>query len=404
MLNLKKLTKIKTKNFLITCTSALSLIIIVWLLSSPTPHLRSFVSNTQLHIKNINSKLEMLEDEDGDSIFRKEKNLNNVDSTYLELLGFVKEPTLFENTQRELTNNLNNFNNRLNEQPRIPPLVTAFKRYGEKEKALIESKMKYFFNDLILIYDLDLSSSEQLLIKKQCNSSCTLKMFKTDKYPRHLVQSKMKAYKPIILQEVLNEYGALIWIETPNVFVSNDIDKYLDKAKQSGVLVWPKSQPVTQMSHPLMFKYFSTKPKDFYFIHMLDTTQFILYNNQNIHSKLMLPWVKCALRVECIAPRGSKYNGCDYSRRPTFLYSGCHRYEMSAFSIITAHLFYFDEKKYTMHNTENKENLTIYSSLGSLDQEITDMSTRLQREYKNSFMTILPNTFENQKSEKTKRT
>ena len=52
----------------------------------------------------------------------------------------------------------------MNKVPRIPPLVTAFRRFGDKEKALIESKMKYFLDDLILIYDLDLSSSEQLKV------------------------------------------------------------------------------------------------------------------------------------------------------------------------------------------------------------------------------------------------
>lgn len=89
----------------------------------------------------------------------------------------------------------------------------------------------------------------------------------------------------------MNEYGALIWIEAPNVFISNDVDKYLKKTKKTGVLAWPKFEPITQMTHPLMFKYFSTKPSNFYFIHMLDTSQFILYNNQKIHSHLMLPWV-----------------------------------------------------------------------------------------------------------------
>lgn len=84
--------------------------------------------------------------------------------------------------------------------PKRPPLVSAFLRFGEKERALIESKIKFFLNDFFVIYDLDLSSSEQLKIKKLCNSSCVLKTFKADKYPRHLVDQKIKAYKPIIIQ------------------------------------------------------------------------------------------------------------------------------------------------------------------------------------------------------------
>jgi hypothetical protein len=157
MLNLKKIVNLRSKNLILVCIGIVGILFLIWLLSSPQPHFRSFVSNTQQHIKNINSKLEILEDEDGDSIFSKEENK---DSTYLELLGFVKEPTLFESKKNELANNRDG----KSEIPRIPPLVTAFKRFGDKEKALIESKMKFFMSELILIYDLDLSSSEQLVV------------------------------------------------------------------------------------------------------------------------------------------------------------------------------------------------------------------------------------------------
>ncbi len=101
--------------------------------------------------------------------------------------------------------------------------------------------------------------------------------------------------------------------------------------------------------------------------------------------------MKCALKEECIAPRGSKFNGCDYTRRPTFLYSGCHRYEMSAFSIITSLLFNFEQNKYTMPNTSNAANLTTYSSQDeNFNIMITEMSERIKNEYFNSFMTIIP--------------
>jgi hypothetical protein len=208
--------------------------------------------------------------------------------------------------------------------------------------------MRYMLNEFMLIYDLDLSSSEQLRVKKLCNSSCTLKPFKGDKYPRHLVNPKMKAYKPILIQEVLNEYGAVVWIETPNVFTSNKLDTFLSHARSSGVLTWSLKQPVSQITHPSMFKYFDSQAQDFFFVHTLDTSQLVLYNTRLVHERLMLPWVKCALKEECIAPPGSKYYGCDFDRRPLFHYSGCHRYEMSAFSIITPLLFKFENERYTV--------------------------------------------------------
>lgn len=158
------MAKIKTKNCLVVaCGLIFGFLLVLWVLNSPTPRLRSFVSNTQLHIKNIkNINIEMLDNEEGESIFRNEKNFN-IDSTYLELLGFIKEPTLFGDAKKENVKSIDMMNS-LNKDPRIPPLVTAFRRFGDKEKALIESKMKYFLDDLILIYDLDLSSSEQLKV------------------------------------------------------------------------------------------------------------------------------------------------------------------------------------------------------------------------------------------------
>lgn len=162
--NLMKLTKMKRKSYLIMLALIIVSTVIIWLINSPTPHLRSIVSKTKLQIKNINSKLQVLEDDESDN----GKDLE-VDSTYLELLGFVKDPKLFKenkNTDDETENNVN-INNQLllnNINSRIPPLVTAFSHYTDKEKALIESKLKYFLSDLIIIYDLDLSSSEQLKV------------------------------------------------------------------------------------------------------------------------------------------------------------------------------------------------------------------------------------------------
>jgi hypothetical protein len=361
--NIKKYTKLKTRSFFILILVIVFVTLLIWLFNSPQPRLRNIVSKTHMHIKNINSKFQSLDSsEDSAAEESAAKSSLAIDSTYLELLGFVAEPKLFKEISDEEKNlklaqvvetlnlNLNNNNEVLLNKIslNLPPIITAFFRFGEREKALIESKMTHFLKDLMLIYDLDLSSSEQLRIKKMCNSSCILKPFKGDKYPTHLVNPKMKAYKPVIIQEVLNEYGAVIWIETPNVFTSNKLDVFLNHSKQNGVLTWSLKQPVSQITHPSMFKYFASKAEDFYFVHTLDTSQLILYNNKLVHEQLMLPWVKCALKEECIAPPGAKYYGCDFDRRPLFHYSGCHRYEMSAFSIITSLFFNFENEKYTI--------------------------------------------------------
>jgi len=305
--------------------------VIVWLYQTSASHFQTFVHKTQVHIKNINSKLQEFDRSE-------EKKELDVESTYLELLGFVDKPKLFNEDQFKNTSIV---------------FLTAFTHFSDRERALIESKIKYFPDQVIIIYDIDLSFSEHLKIQKLCNKSCALKTFKAEKFPKHIFQAKLKLYKPIIIQEILNEHGFLLWIEPPNVFVSSSLEEYLSKSLQDGITAWTTVEPVTQMTHPLMFKYFTLNQKDYFFVHMIDTSKIILFNKLNIHQNLMLPWVKCALKEDCISPLGSQFSGCDFNRRPEFLYSGCHRYESSSFSIITSMLFDFDLSKYTIDSNES---------------------------------------------------
>lgn len=172
--NLIKIAKMKKKSFFIFVAFVFISIFLFWL--THQKHLSNIVSKTKLHIKSINSKLQSYEPSDEPE--ENSKDLE-VDATYLELLGFepnLVEPNLFKEEKKVLKDSdkesdpdvnkgsLNNNNNNINFNGRIPPLVTAFSRFSEKEKALIESKLKYFFNDLFLVYDLDLSSSEQLKV------------------------------------------------------------------------------------------------------------------------------------------------------------------------------------------------------------------------------------------------
>ena len=78
--NLKKFTKIKTRSFVLLVGLILLTTTFVWFFNLQTSHLRSLVSETQHHIQNINSKLQVLDQEDKENL--------KVDSTYLELLGY----------------------------------------------------------------------------------------------------------------------------------------------------------------------------------------------------------------------------------------------------------------------------------------------------------------------------
>ena len=125
-------------------------------------------------------------------------------------------------------------------------------------------------------------------------------------------------------------------------FNNSNLISVLTKVDDVGLAAWPIPPPTSALTHHSMFRYFKTTPENYYFHRMVEPGKLVLYNTELIHEGLMLPWVKCALDLECIAPRGSSRLGCNFNRKPRYLYAGCHRYDMSALNVILGLLFHFE--------------------------------------------------------------
>ena len=135
--------RMRLKRLMLILISCIIGSIIYWQYQNSAAHFHTFVSKTQVHIQHINSKLKELDRSE-------DKKELDVESTYLELLGFLDNPKLF---------NISNYspNDSL-------VFLTAFTHYTDREKELIESKLKYFPDDIFIIYDIDLSFTEQLKV------------------------------------------------------------------------------------------------------------------------------------------------------------------------------------------------------------------------------------------------
>ncbi len=138
------------------------------------------------------------------------------------------------------------------------------------------------------------------------------------------------------------EFGAVFWCDPLTTFTSAELALLLNQAKRVGVVSWPVVYPTSALTHPDMFHYFNVSAEKYHFHRMVDTSQFIIYNLETVHSELMLPWVKCALDKHCIAPYGASRTGCSFNRKPKYEYLGCHKFDMSAFNILLGSLYKFE--------------------------------------------------------------
>ena len=154
----------------------------------------------------------------------------------------------------------------------------------------------------------------------------------------------------------------MIWLDIDYRLTVSDLEPWLRDAAESGVMAWPEVSPAvstsaaagtqsavatTSLTHPKMFSYFDkSKYEDYAFQHMVGLGAVILYNHDRVHQELMLPWLQCILTEACVNPIGAQDTGCRFDKKPQFRYSGCHRYDASAFNLVLGKVFNFQESLY----------------------------------------------------------
>ncbi|GIY57334.1 uncharacterized protein CDAR_526121 [Caerostris darwini] len=320
--------QMKTKRFALLLACILCTTVVVLLYGDPSvqPSLQTIVSETHSRISSWKA-----------SQVRKEVARGpDPDEKYLKRLGFHTEKTRLYPTSRWFNITL-------------PVFVTALSQSDSPYiHGFLKSFQHYFINSLLIIYDLGLSPSDYSLISGVCNSTnCIVRNFDFDAYPSHVQNLQLFAYRPIIIQEVLNQAGAVIMMDVQYIFTSGDIHTIINRAEKDGIVAWPINQPTSALTHPRMFDYFNTKQEKFFFHRMVQPNHIVLYNRDIVHSKIMYYWVKCALVPNCIAPIGAQNSGCRFDKKPLYRYSGCHRYDMSALNVVLGLMFDFSSSHYS---------------------------------------------------------
>ncbi|BFZ23243.1 hypothetical protein BsWGS_26282 [Bradybaena similaris] len=333
----------KTKNFYMILVFVAVSMVALWVLSSPTPNLQTIVTKTHSGLKrasNIQLKDQVL----------------TVDPTYLRQLGLLANRSTTDINVEAMTSKVaysTDLESVIPANPRttsgLPVIASAVKPdHFEEAVVLMKSVHLLLSGYKLVMYDLGLSTTEQLLLAKYCNTtwSCEATLFQFQMYPSHVKYLNIWSYRPICIQEMLNKYGAVIWVDDGHYFVNDSLSTTLTNAKKYGIQGWAIKEPTSSITHPNMFRFFNVDEGSYFFQHAVESSHLAIYNSEKVARHLMLPWVKCALLEECISPPGAQNTGCNYFRRPLYKYTGCHRYDMSALNIILGKTFGFEEEPY----------------------------------------------------------
>eukprot|EP01083_Nonionella_stella_P151641 484853_1 len=138
------------------------------------------------------------------------------------------------------------------------------------------------------------------------------------------------AWKPLIIQEIIETFGAqrIFWIDAGCVlnerFSRYSWDNYLKTISHNGITApeLESIRTIREWTHQGMLDYFMVPPNS----PILEQPQFaggvlgIDLRVKDLKRKILDPWFDCASRTYCIAPKGSNLDN--------------HRYDQAALSII----------------------------------------------------------------------
>uniref|UniRef100_A0A2R5LM73 Putative conserved secreted protein n=1 Tax=Ornithodoros turicata TaxID=34597 RepID=A0A2R5LM73_9ACAR len=320
----------KAKSFLLLAGCIVGTSIVVCLYGDPKPTLNGIVSETHRQLNNL-KRLKVVPEHEPQELER-----------YLVHLGLaVGKSSTAAGPQHGSSSPLVPSTAPVTPWPpagsSLPVVGTALT--GEQLSRLpgfLEACQTHFADHPVAIYALDFSAAQVMTAHNLCNSSnCTLRQLDFSFYPSHISNLKIYAYRPIVIQELLRQSGAVLWID-PEYQLSGSPERVLDKVRREGLGApqAPGHQPTSALTHLGMFEYLHASREAFFFQRMINPTVLLVFDSPQVRYNLMLPWVRCALVPECIAPVGAQSTGCRFDKKPLYRYSGCHRYDASALNVI----------------------------------------------------------------------
>ncbi|XP_054760594.2 uncharacterized protein LOC129266832 [Lytechinus pictus] len=213
-------------------------------------------------------------------------------------------------------------------------IVTAFSQNHYKEAlGLIGTVQKEMPDKDLVIYDLGIDADTLYKVKKLCHVE--VRSFPFDEYPPHVKDLHTYAWKVIIINATLQEFGSIFWADTSIRFKKSlrDLIPYVTRHKgymthfhsfdPRGTQDTPKGH-IYYFTSQKMFSALGVKRAEYFESRNITphaaANRQIFIGNPLLQEKLVDPLLACALDRACIAPTGARL--------------GKHRFDASALSLL----------------------------------------------------------------------
>ncbi|XP_076472646.1 uncharacterized protein LOC143302043 [Babylonia areolata] len=219
----------------------------------------------------------------------------------------------------------------------LPPLVTAV---SSPQFFLLQAFIQHVHQGMagehkdikLIVYDVGLYKREKEILQQYC--ACEVRTMEYSLYPDHVADTSNFAWRPILIQSLLEEFGAVMYVDVSTRFKTSNSLNMVRSRGHNHFLLWDTAAftSTTAYTNKQTFHFLNESRCLFSDVGLVDSQVMVFYRTNHTWHSLMKPWLKCALNADCLAPRWSHHDGCLHYRRPKT--TGCHRYDLSALSII----------------------------------------------------------------------
>ena len=236
--------------------------------------------------------------------------------------------------------------------PEIALATGSSSNHFEELLAHIDRVPLFFPNKILIVYDLGLSKQE--VTKLRNIPFVEYRKFNFVRYPEHVENLHTYAWKPLIVQQLLNQYGGVMWMDS-SIILTRNITYLLERMVklQTGFLFYlPGAEhSIVSATHPQMLQYLPMADLEAMTDEMNQGGGILILNTPEVLRDIFRWVLVCALHKGCITPKGSK-RFCDF-KFPKDNFGGCHRYDQSMMSIIVANANNHNQERYRLNENEH---------------------------------------------------
>ncbi|XP_060587677.1 uncharacterized protein LOC132743168 [Ruditapes philippinarum] len=203
----------------------------------------------------------------------------------------------------------------------------------------------------LIVYDLGLSERQLKVLRQKCK--CEIRRFPFEIFPPHVRNLKTYAFKPLIVQMTLLEFGFVWWIDISVKLITINLDGAINYAKKNSMLFfversYPRRVSIAKQTDIRTFNYLAEDICKYRsFGEVWATT--VVFHYDHITKAVVNAWASCALNEACIAPVGEDKLKCDFLDISD---GRCHRFDQSVLGIILRRL-YHEQNEYPLDKKLN---------------------------------------------------